>query len=98
MAAERSNAAMLARGAAIAAPCSLVIGLLAGLALGRPAFLWAGMLMTFVLACVAAVLGRIAWGGKDMRVSPIGIVAAAIVLAGLVALVAYARAWADWTF
>ncbi len=33
-----------------------------------------------------------------MRVSPIGIVAAAIVLAGLVALVAYARAWADWTF
>lgn len=30
---------MLARGAAIAAPCSLVIGLLAGLALGRPTLL-----------------------------------------------------------
>ena len=98
MAAERSNAAMLARGAAIAAPCSLVIGLLAGLALGRPALLWAGMLMTSVLACVATVLGRIAWGTKDMRMSPIGILAAAVVLAGLIAVVALARAWADWTF
>jgi len=89
---------MLARGSAIAAPCSLVIGLLAGLSLGRPAIVWAGMLTTFVLACVAAVLGRIAWGRKDMRMSPIGIVAAAVVLAGLIAVVALARAWADWTF
>ena len=89
---------MLARGSALAAPCSLAIGLLGGLALGRPAILWTGMVMTFVLACAAAVLGRIAWGSKDMRMSPIGIVAAAVVLAVLIAVVALARAWADWTF
>jgi len=98
MTAERSRAAMLARGSALAAPVALVIGFLGGLALGRPALLWTGMLTAFVLACVAAVLGRIAWGRKDMRMSPIGILAAAVVLAGLIAVVVLARAWADWTF
>jgi hypothetical protein len=79
-------------------PFVLAIGAIGGLVLGRGELLWGGMITAFALACVAVVLGSYAWGRKDMRLSPIGVLAAVVVGVFLLGVVAIALAWRNWTF